>query len=425
MQPRGILLVLNLSILLSSAAGTAQPADVPARPAQPEVWLCAGRGLFDLLRPDAQWPVVKRGLSGIKLYIDEVNNAKPEQLRQFVRLVREQGYQVAVECGCCLDFAPMDETNGETSARIELAKIDKLYAAGGKVEFLDLDGPIRRLMHPENRRDGRRFESMDKAADEMVDAVRALHRAHPEIRFWHLTNFPNWGYRGDVSYHARGPQRQDYGDYDEAHRLALRKLNAAGFTLEGVTIDNPYDYLVGEHMSVNLKPPKSVNWLARVRAYEDAARADGLSVNLIVNSERGGQHSDGLFYRETLQMVDVYQRAGGRPTRWFVQSWYPYPKTIVPEDAPHTLTALAKAVLQKVRPDVKTGPAATATPIRPRPDSRRRPAGKPQQAAPTPGRIVLEPHPGQMSVTARAAALENQALPWASPRRSAAGRPCS
>ena len=351
MYARPVLLVLIAGLFVSSLSLPTGAAEAPARLAEPEVWLCTGRAVFGLLRPDAEWPFVKRHLSGIKLYIDVVDKATPEQLERLVRLVREQGYQVAIECGCCLEFAPLDDTNGESSARIELAKIDKLYAAGGKVDFLDLDGPIRRLMHPGGRREAQRFESMEEAADEMVDAVRAIHRAHPEIRFWHLTNFPNWGYRGDVSYHARGPNRQDYGDYDVAHRLALRKLKAAGIDLEGVTIDNPYDYLVGEHRSVNLDDPKSVDWLGRVRAYEDQARSDGLAVNLIVNSERGGHQSDELFYRETLRMVETYLAAGGRPTRWFVQTWYPHPKEIVPEDAPNTLTALVKAIIEQALAD--------------------------------------------------------------------------
>ena len=254
----------------------------------------------------------------------------------------------------------MDDTAGEWSVQHELAKIEKYYAAGGKVDFLDLDGPVRRLTHPDNRRDGQCYQSMEKAAIEVVDSVRIFHRAHPEVRFWHLTNFPNWGYKGDVSYHVRGPNRQDYGEYDDAHRLVFEKLKAAGLGLSGVTIDNPYDYLLGEHFSVNLKDPKSVNWLMRVRDYEDRCRAEGLDVNLIVNSERGGQQSDELFCRETLQMVDTYLKAGGRPTRWFVQSWYSHPKQIVPETAPNTMTALVKAVIQKVLPASAVG-AGTST----------------------------------------------------------------
>jgi hypothetical protein len=336
-------------VVAPAAAVRAGPA-TPTPGGAPEVWLCAGAGVMELLDEGAEWSLVRQNLAGLKLYIDQVNRASPERLAALVKLVQEQQYQVAVECGCCLDFGPMDGTNGEWSAQHELAKIDKWYAAGGKVDFLDLDGPIRRLMHPGNRRDGLRFDSMEKAADEVVDAVRIFHAAHPEIRFWHLTNFPNWGYKGDVSYHARGPQRQDYGEYDDAHRLVYEKLKEAGIPLAGVTIDNPYDYLIGEHFSVNLADPKSVDWLGRVRDYEDRCHAEGLEVNLIVNSERGGQQSDELFCEETLRMVDTYLQAGGRPTRWFVQTWYPYPKRMVPETAPNTMTALVKAVIERVRP---------------------------------------------------------------------------
>ena len=319
-----------------------------ANDARPEVWLCAGERITDLLRPEAEWPSVRQHLSGIKLYVDQINKAAPEQLAALVRLAKDHRYQIAVELGGCLDFAPMDDRAGEWSARHELAKVEKFYAAGGQVDFLDIDGPIRRLMHPENRRDRQRFDSIEKAADELVDALRLHQQAHPKTRFWLLSNFPNWGYQGDVSYHARGPKRQDYGDDDEAVRVVLRKLRAAEIPLAGVTVDNPYDYLMGEHSSANLKDPKSVDWLQRVRRYEDFAREQGLEFNLIVNSERGGHASDELFYRETLQMVDIYRKAGGRPTRWFVQSWYPYPKQIVPETAPHSMTALVKAVIERV-----------------------------------------------------------------------------
>jgi hypothetical protein len=389
-------LTLGIGWCILWATATARSAETLPRPAKPEVWLCAGGGTLDLLLPDADWPFVKRHLSGIKLYIDQVDHATPEQLERLVRLVRAQSYQVAVECGCCLEFAPMDETNGEASARIELAKIDKLYAAGGRVDFLDLDGPVRRLMHPEGRRDGKRFDSMEKAAVEVVDAVRIIHQAHPEIRFWLLTNFPNWGWRGDVSYHARGPAKQDYGDYEDAHRIVVRALEAAGLALDGVTVDNPYDYLIGEHASVNLVDPKSVNWLKRVRTYEDLSRGQGLGFNLIVNSERGGFRSDELFHQETLKMVENYLAAGGRPTRWFVQTWYRHPRQIVPESALHSMTGLVKEVIQKVRPELvaeaAAGPADAA----------------PEGGAARGARIVLQPQQGSMTVIARVPALDNQ-----------------
>jgi len=337
-----------ITVLVAAAPAAVWAQDEREAPAIPEVWLCAGDRVAELLGDDADWAFVREHLSGLKLYVDQIDQAPPEQLAALVKLVADQGYRVAVELGCCLDFGPMDDTNGEWSAQLELAKIDKWYAAGGKVDFLDLDGPVRRLMFPE-RPDGKRFDSMEAAADEVVDSVRTFHQAHPEMRFWHLTNFPNWGYQGDVSYHARGPARQDYGEYDDAHRLVHEELKAAGIPLAGVTIDNPYDYLIGEHFSVSIPDPKTVDWLGRVRAYEDRCRDEGLEVNLIVNSERGGMESDERFCRETLQMVETYLAAGGRPTRWFVQTWYPFPKRMVPESDPSTMAGLVKAVIERVR----------------------------------------------------------------------------
>lgn len=339
------------AMLCVAAAGCLLVSGVRAQdPApEPEVWLCAGDRIVELLGEAAEWSFVKENLTGIKLYVDQIDQARPEQLAALVALVEEQGYAVAVELGCCLDFGPMDDTNGEWSARLELAKIAKWYAAGGKVDYLDLDGPVRRLLWPDGRQDGQHFDSMAEAADEVVDSVRLFHEARPEMRFWHLTNFPNWGYLGEVSYHARGPKRQDYGEYDEAHRLVREKLLAAELPLEGVTIDNPYDYLIGEHFSVSLPDARAVDWLGRVRAYEDRCRGEGLTVNLIVNSERGGQESDERFCRETLEMVDVYLQAGGRPTRWMVQSWYPHPKRMAPETDSTTMTGLVKAVIERVR----------------------------------------------------------------------------
>jgi lysophospholipase L1-like esterase len=56
-------------------------------------------------------------------------------------------------------------------------------------------------------------------------------------------------------------------------------IGAAGIPLAGITVDNPYEYLIGEHSSVSLKDPKSVDWLKRVRSYEDFARERGLDPN--------------------------------------------------------------------------------------------------------------------------------------------------
>ena len=247
-----------------------------------EVWLCTGKA-FDLARPEARWDAVRKGLTGIQLYIDKVNKARREDLEALVAVVKANGFRVSIECGGTLGFAPLDDTNGEASARIELAKIDKWYAAGGSVDYLNLDGPVRRLLYP---RRGKKtlpsFGSIEDCAGELMDYMRAVKAAHAGIRFFLLTNFPNWGYRGAVSYHGRGEKQQDWGDYHDVVTTVLRVAEEAGMSFVGVTVDNPYEYLVGEHASVKIGEPAKVDWLGRVRAYEDFVRSRGLEFNLIV-----------------------------------------------------------------------------------------------------------------------------------------------
>ncbi len=342
-----------------SRAAVSPPAGAgsTARLKDPEVWMCH-RDPFALLEAEANWDFVRSHVSGIKLYIDVLRRAPAKKLAGLAKLLRDSRIQVAVECGGTLGFAPLDETNGEKSAEIELGKLERWYSAGGKVDFLDLDGPVRRLLYPGKGK--KAFASVERCAGELMDYLRAVRKAHPELRFFLLANFPNWGYRGDVSYHARGPKRQDYGDYDEVVRAVLKAAAAAKIEFAGVTVDNPYEYAVGERASVNLTEPAKVNWLARIRAYEDFARSQGLEFNLIVNSEQGGKTSDRDFCERTLKMVEAYVEVGGRPTRYIVQSWYDFPKQVVPETAPHSMTALVKAVMAKLHPETGGSTGAEA-----------------------------------------------------------------
>jgi hypothetical protein len=202
-----LLLVLNWGAWAAEEFPSQDRPKAVEKSRQPEVWLRAGDRIADLLDPEAEWSFVKQHLTGIKFYIGQLSGPRGEspeltldRLRKYVHLVKAHNLQVAVKRGGCLDFSPLDDTAGEWSARCKLTAIDTFYATGGKVDFLDLDGPIRRLLHPHNRRDGRSFDSIENAADELVDALQIHRRAHAEVKHWLLTNFPNWGYRGDVSY---------------------------------------------------------------------------------------------------------------------------------------------------------------------------------------------------------------------------------
>ena len=74
-------------------------------------------------------------------------------------------------------------------------------------------------------------------------------------------------------------------------------------------------------------------------------RARGLRFGLIYNSEAGGTAGDEPFHDQALAALRAYQAAGGNPDDLLLQSWYPYPDVMVPEDQANTFTNTAKDVI--------------------------------------------------------------------------------
>jgi len=348
----GVLLCGALLIPSCSAKRTGPPAGKPD--SIPEVWLCppGPDRVLDLITKDAKAESSLKGITGLKLYIGLMKSATHSDLKALAALVRKNRLKIMVEVGGTLNHDWQDQA-GEKSAEVELAKLAKWHEAGGKVDYLDIDGPVWRLMgHPGWGKDpSKKFVSYDRCAKELMDYLSAVRKVYPGIQFFLLTNFPNWGYRKGVSYHASGPKRQNRGDYHEVVTAVMRALKRSGIRIAGATVDNPYGYFVGTHRSAKLKDPSSVDWIARIHSYEDFCRENNWEFNLIVNSEAGGKESDKRFLEDTLDMVARYRKAGGRPDRYLVQSWYEHPHKIVPDTEQYSMTALAKAVIGQLQKD--------------------------------------------------------------------------
>jgi hypothetical protein len=228
-----------------------------------------------------------------------------------------------------------------------MKKIAKVVEAGGKVDYLSLDHPVRRLMSPDSGAKG--FDSFEKAVDQLVIYMKTVRATYPDIQFFDISNFPNWGYRGGISYHALGLNRQEWGDYFDVLQLLIRKSREAGVSISGVSVDNPYDYATGRTKSHSLADPTQVNWMKRIVDLEKYVEGEGLEFNLMINCETAGGASDEEYYHDTLAFLDAYRAAGGSPKRYLVQSWYKHPVAVVPETAPFTMTALTKEVIERVK----------------------------------------------------------------------------
>jgi hypothetical protein len=331
-----ILLYITLSILFCSRLQAETP----------EVWM-GHIGVEQLVEDPANWSFVCKNIDGIQVFIDWIPKCPPDTLKKLVAILNENSIQLMVECGGTLEYAPLDETNGEKSAEIELAKIEPLIQAGRVPDFLNLDHPVVRLLEPGEGKQP--FPSVEAAVKEYGDYLKAIHTAQPGIQFFELTNFPNWGWRGNIGYHGIGKDRMGHGDYAKVLPLIIEGSRQLSIPIRGVTADNPYDYTIGRRPSATLENPTEINWMGRVLDLENRVEADGLEFNLIINSEEPGFSSAEEYSKQTLQFLDEYQAAGGSPKRFLVESWYDEPKKVVPETEPYTMTNLVKAVIEKVR----------------------------------------------------------------------------
>jgi hypothetical protein len=305
-----------------------------------EVWMGGG---FDPwpLGTSNQWELVKHNLGALAFFIGTVNTASQTDVTNLVNMLKQYGIKISIECGGLVDWrASYGSQSGEASFYQEYPKITKILNAGGTIDYLDMDGPIRRMLYPFGVEEG--YHTVDSACDELVDCMQLWRQYIPNIKFCVLTNFPNWGWKGEPAYNNLGfsPGSMGWGDYYEVIQKIIQKTNAAGIPINSVTVDNPYDYAIGEHSSNQLGIIAGVDWMGRIYDLEKYAESQNLEFNLIFNSERGGNTSNQLFYEESLDFITQYHAIGGTPARYIMESWYTYPDAVLPEDTDYTMTNL-------------------------------------------------------------------------------------
>lgn len=340
----------------------------------PEVWM-AVLPADVLVEPGANWDFVKRHVDGIKFWTQQIDDeAKswpfqgkvdaPDALRKLIAELKQSHIPMIIEKGCWPQPAPhryydrmggkggpYDDTFSRRAVANELERIRRVESLGGAVAAFDVDGPIHHMLRPITGGEG--FATIERCAQEFTKYMMGVHAARPEIGFYALTNFPNWGYRGEAAYWgAKG-----WGDYFTAVEAVIRNAKASGAPLRGITVDNPFDYATGQRPLPPARKkragydPKKIDWMARILDLERYVHAQGLQFNLIINSEGAGNASNRQFNSETLEFLDLYQKRGGRPDRYIVQSWYPHPlrTEVLPDTSPDTFTGLVKEVIQRVK----------------------------------------------------------------------------
>ena len=331
----------------------------------PEVWMAALHLPRDMAEREAEWAEVLRGVDGFKFWsgqLDWDENGTPGRL---VRLLSAKKITIAsermywpplkAEGGSETTHGaagPLDDTIGERAAASELRRAAAVQRMGGALAVVDVDDPLRNLIHPHWPTRFGGGLSGDDAVREIVDYMLAVQRERPDIGFFIVVNLPLWAWQGQPSYVGN----EFLGDYHPLVGKLITLARERKAPLRGWTVDFPRDYATGALRAKWLAGPpwnpSSVDWLGRILELEQVVKASGLEFNLVLNDSMAGEKSQADLNRTTLEMLDLYHQRGGRPHRYIVQSWFPHPTAgeVLPETNPDTLTGLVRAIIQRVKP---------------------------------------------------------------------------
>jgi hypothetical protein len=322
----------------------------------PAVWICPDFRMDPnpLFRPDAPWGTTRHAIKRYKFHLRMLAATDQQgdwmrdwqvDLPQAIAALNDAEIGIAVEAAGLHGGQPGE--TGLQSARAELAILNRLIKDGARVQTLTLDGPISRVIKGGRPKGdggaaGTLGYSLTESVDHLVTYIETVRRAHPGIEIGLIVNFAHWDFEGRESYFGKSSYSAGSGhSYDQV----LDALLTHGRLIQFVHADSPFDYLISQSSPYN---PRWRGERDRLLALEAYCRRNGLRFGLICNTEARQSGSDREFYEQTLQALQLYRAAGGQPDSFTVESWFEFPRQLLPETASYSFTHLTREFVRQV-----------------------------------------------------------------------------
>lgn len=342
---------ISIYVLVCVAIISCYPLFVTGQ--QPRVLMCKGNP-WELCDTD-QWPTVYDNVDIVKIYIGDIKQGVDiNQVKCFIQKLRSKGIKIAFEIGGLLDWhANKGGESAQYSFEQDWLNLQPFLTpesgggAGGYIDMLDMDGPIRRMLFPNNVKAN--HHTLQTAVTELTKVIRMWQDSLPGVEVNVLVNFPVWGWKREPAYFAVDGYSDGYGNYYEVFNEMIRQFDSLNIHPAGITIDNPYDYAMGIAQTNQPQLINGIDWIARVLELEQMIKAENLKANLIFNSNLGGYIGNDSFHYHSLNYIDLYLQKGGNPDGYWMQSWYKHPQEWLPEYQPYTMTYLLLQTLNKIK----------------------------------------------------------------------------
>jgi len=245
---------------------------------------------------------------------------------------------------------------GQHSADTVIALIDKIYAAGGQLYSLHLDGPEYRMLKGLTRDPNMGLE-LDAFTDELLLFFKTIHEKYPEVNIGLIACPHGWDYDEDhIGFNPGYTQKSGFYLKD-VHNAIYKKLTEGGEKIAFISVDHPYTFYTRyrSHSTMQEVDPKATFLLLQDWCKE---RNIDLMATIISEPKYHGDVStfdeekkkecDIKFQEDCLNYIEKLHADGINP-QWFqIQSWYKVPCTYGPEDKDYSFFNNAKKYIKRI-----------------------------------------------------------------------------
>ena len=288
-----------------------------------------GTSIDPLFSSYSQWSSVADQIDFFKYYGCMYSWCGPINTAGMVSFMDQHGIDITCEYG---DFP--SGNNAAYNFNIAKQQLDPIFAAGGQVSAVHLDGPIRRLLMIANP-----TVSINQAASEIVEFWGLCRARYPNMKMGLISNLPNWDYTAQLHGYQPNPNFTDSTGvyYEDALNTVYTALADAGHTLDFFEIDYPYQYYIATRTFDN---DADVDNPTKFRSIQSWCRDRGVTFHLVVNAEPRTGYQE--FYTGTIAYIDRLKHDQIFPDAITIQSWYTVPTANLPETKPYAFMNTAR-----------------------------------------------------------------------------------
>jgi len=209
-------------------------------------------------------------------------------------------------------------TKRADSVKREIDLIRTFRKHGGDVQYLSLQSVLSKPLKVKGKIKPYPMEQRYKDIQFYMTLVK---REFPDIKIGIVDALPSHG-----------------KDYKRAYKGLMDHLVKADLVLDHINLDIPCEIPDTKRNAVSWQKVKDVE--------EYVQKEIGCSFGLVCTSRVAGYKSDEEYHKAVLSALESHAKTGGRPDRYLIMSWFPHPKTSIPDSATGKSYPVMRTVLE-------------------------------------------------------------------------------